>query len=244
MNVYETKSMAERLHGNRYVGRGLVIGRSADGWRAVLAYFLMGRSQNSRNRVFEERGDDVIIRPFDESLVRDPSLIIYSPVRKLGNHIIVTNGNQTDTIYDYLQQGRSFEEALDTREFEPDAPNFTPRISGLLIFTEKDFSYKMNILKSADASGSACIRQTFSYPALPGLGHFLHTYVCDGDPLPSFLGEPERVYIPNDIGAFASEIWESLDRQNKVSLYIRTVDLRDGRVEKRLLNKNGREAAS
>jgi hypothetical protein len=235
--------MAERLRGNSYVGRGLVIGRSADGRRAVLAYFIMGRSQNSRNRVFEEQGDDVIIRPFDASLVRDPSLIIYSPVRRLGNRIIVTNGNQTDTIYEYLQQGRSFEEALDTREFEPDAPNFTPRISGLLVFTEMKFSYKMNILKSANASGSACLRQTFSYPALSGLGHFLHTYVCDGDPLPSFVGEPERVYIPNDIGAFTSELWESLDRENKVSLYVRTVDLKDGRVEKRLINRNKQEAA-
>lgn len=243
MNVYETKSIAERLRGNSYVGRGLVIGRSADGRRAVLAYFIMGRSRNSRNRVFEEQGDDVVIRPFDENLVRDPSLVIYAPVRKLENYVIVTNGNQTDTIYEYLRQGRSFEEALDTRKFEPDAPHFTPRISGLLIFTEKDFSYKMNILKSADACGSACIRQTFSYPALPGLGHFLHTYVCDGNPLPSFQGEPERVDIPNDIGAFASEIWESLEPQNKVSLYVRAIDLQDGRAENRLLNRNGGETA-
>jgi hypothetical protein len=236
------KSMAERLRDNGYVGRGLVIGRSADGRRAVLAYFIMGRSQNSQNRVFEEQGDDLIIRPFDASLVRDPSLIIYSPVRKLGNRIIVTNGNQTDTIYEYLREGRSFEEALDTREFEPDAPNFTPRISGLLCFTEKTFTYKMNILKSADASGSACTRQTFSYPALAGLGHFLHTYVCDGDPLPSFRGEPERVCIPNDIGAITSEIWAGLDKQTRVSLYVRTIDLKDGHVEKRLINKNVQEA--
>ena len=242
MNIYEIPSMADRIRGNSYVGRGIVAGRSADGKKAVFAYFIMGRSENSRNRIFLENKDEVIIHPFDAEKAGDPSLIIYSPVRKLGRDLIVTNGNQTDTVYDYLQAGKTFEEALDTRCFEPDGPNFTPRISAVLHFENADcigsFSYKMNILKSADPEGSACVRMNFSYPALPGLGHFLHTYICDGKPIPTFCGEPERVAIPDDIDAFTKEIWDNLDEQNKISLYVRYIDLVTGKPENRMINKN------
>ncbi len=175
MDIYKINSMKELVK-DPYVGRGIVIGKTPDGTKAAVAYFIMGRSENSRNRVFREKGDDIMIYPYDESKVEDPSLIIYAPVRKLENRLIVTNGDQTDTIYDFVKAGRTFEEALETREFEPDAPNFTPRISGMLTFADEDFTYKMSILKSADAEGSACSRYTFSYPALAGLGHFLH--VC------------------------------------------------------------------
>lgn len=238
MNIYEIPAMAERIRGNSYVGRGIVTGKSADGKKAVFAYFIMGRSENSRNRVFIEEGEEVIIHPFDPEKAGDPSLIIYSPVRRVGNDLIVTNGNQTDTVYDYLLAGKTFEEALDTRCFEPDAPNFTPRISALLRFENGDFTYKMNILKSADAEGSACVRMNFSYPALAGLGHFLHTYICDGKPIPTFCGEPERVAIPDDIDAFTKEIWDNLDEQNKISLYVRYIDLATGKAENRMINKN------
>jgi IMP cyclohydrolase len=230
-------NLFEYLSARPYPGRGILLGSAPDG-TPVCAYFIMGRSENSRNRVFVEQGEELVIHPFDASRVKDPSLIIYSPVRKLGDWLIVTNGDQTDTINDFLKTGRSFEEALSTREFEPDGPNYTPRISGLLHFKAGDFTYKMNIVKSADAKGSACVRETFSYPALAGLGHFLHTYVCDGDPIPSFTGEPERVAIPDDIDAFSRELWENLDPQNKVSLYVRYIDLESGKAENRLINKN------
>lgn len=236
MDIYKINSMKELVK-DPYVGRGIVIGKTPDGTKAAVAYFIMGRSENSRNRVFREKGDDVMIYPYDESKVEDPSLIIYAPVRKLENRLIVTNGDQTDTIYDFVKAGRTFEEALETREFEPDAPNFTPRISGMLTFADEDFTYKMSILKSADAEGSACSRYTFSYPALAGLGHFLHTYACDGNPLPTFQGEPERAVIPNDIDAFTKEIWEGLNEQNKISLYVRYTDLKTGTVENRMINK-------
>lgn len=238
MNIYSVSDIGQIVSGNSYVGRGIVIGKSADGRKAVFAYFIMGRSENSRNRIFKEEGDDLTIYPFDASKVKDPSLIIYSPVRVAGKSVIVTNGDQTDTVFDYLKEGKTFEAALETRCFEPDAPNFTPRISGILEFAEGDFSYKMSILKSADAAGSACNRYTFSYAALPGLGHFIHTYNCDGDPIPTFTGEPERVAIPNDIESFTKDLWDNLDANNKISLYVRYADLSTGKYESRLINKN------
>lgn len=238
MNIYEIRDIAERIEGNSYVGRGIVIGKSADAKKAAIAYFIMGRSANSRNRVFAERDGAVFTEPFDASKVEDPSLIIYAAIRAIGNRLIVTNGNQTDTIYAGVQAGKSFSEALRSREFEPDAPNFTPRISGMLEFSDGDFSYQMSILKSADAAGSACSRFTFDYPALPGLGHFIHTYVCDGNPIPTFQGEPERVKIPDDIDAFASSIWNALDEDNRISLYVRYIDLATGEAESRMINKN------
>ena len=238
MNVYETKTMGERIKGNSYVGRGIVVGKTQDGKKAATAYFIMGRSENSRNRIFEETEDGIIIYPFDESKVEDPSLIIYSPIRKIDNKLIVTNGDQTDTIYNFVKQGKTFATALTTRGFEPDAPNFTPRISAMLTFDNNDFTYEMNILKSADAEGSACARYNFSYPSLNGIGHFIHTYVCDGNPIPTFMGEPERVSIPNDIDEFLNDIWTNLDDNNKISIYVRYIDLETGECENRLINKN------
>ena len=238
MNVYETKTMGERINGNSYVGRGIVVGKTEDGKKAATAYFIMGRSENSRNRIFEETEDGIIIYPFDESKVEDPSLIIYSPIRKIDNKLIVTNGDQTDTIYNFIKQGKTFATALTTRGFEPDAPNFTPRISAMLTFDNNDFTYEMNILKSADAEGSACARYNFSYPTLNGIGHFIHTYVCDGKPIPTFMGEPERVSIPNDIDEFLNDIWTNLDENNKISIYVRYIDLETGECENRLINKN------
>ena len=238
MNVYEKSSIGALVKDNSYVGRGIVIGKSGDGEKAVFAYFIMGRSENSRNRVFTIEGDDVTIYPFDASKVEDPSLIIYSPVRKIDASTIVTNGDQTDTIYDFIKDGKTFEQALETREFEPDSPNWTPRISGILNFDKNDFSYKMSILKSADPEGSACNRFTFSYKALDGVGHFIHTYNCDGNPIPTFTGEPERVEIPNDIDAFTNDIWQNLNADNKISLYVRYVSLKDGNIDSRMINKN------
>lgn len=238
MNVYEVKTMKERLEGNTYPGRGIVVGKSADGTKACAAYFIMGRSANSRNRVFTVKNGEVFTEPFDASKVEDPSLIIYAAVRQYENNLIVTNGNQTDTIYEGLAAGKSFSQALTAREFEPDAPNLTPRISGMLTFDQGDFTYEMSILKSADAEGTGCNRFTYAYVPMNGVGHFLHTYVCDGNPIPTFQGEPERVAIPNDMESFAREIWESLDESNKISLYVRYVDLATGNVEEKLINKN------
>lgn len=238
MDVYKQEPIGKIISGNPYVGRGIVIGETPDGKNAAVAYFIMGRSENSRNRVFVENGDEVIIHPFDESKVEDPSLIIYSPIRKLGAYLIVTNGDQTDTVYDFLKDGKSFEAALETREFEPDKPNFTPRISGILDFSSSGLTYKMNILKSADKDGSACSRFNFSYKALPGAGHFLHTYVTDGNPIPTFMGEPERVEIPCDIDEFTNDIWNNLDKNNRISLYVRFVSLEDGTVQNRMINGN------
>ena len=239
MNVYETKTIGDIISGNSYVGRGILAGKTPDGNHAAIAYFIMGRSENSRNRVFRENGRDLTIYPFDESKVSDPSLIIYSPIRIHGNEIIVTNGDQTDTIYEHLDNGGSFESALETRCFEPDAPNFTPRISAMLSLRKGDFTYKMSILKSADAEGSACSRFTYSYPSISGVGHFIHTYICDGDPIPTFCGEPERVTIPNSIDDFTREIWNNLDRNNRISLYVRYIDLSDLSEKNRLINKWG-----
>lgn len=238
MNVYEVKSMAQRLDGNTYPGRGIVIGKSQDGRSAVAAYFIMGRSANSRNRVFTEKNDAVYTEPFDVSKVEDPSLIIYAAIRKIGRNLIVTNGDQTDTIYKGLAAGMSFDEALTSRCFEPDPPNFTPRISGLMTFADGDFTYKMSILKSGDEEGSFCNRFGFHYASKAGLGHFIHTYVCDGTPIPTFQGEPERVSIPNDIDAFTQEIWNALDENNKISLYVRYIDLTTGKETSRMVNKN------
>lgn len=237
MNVYETKTMEAAVKGNSYVGRGIVLGKSKDGKKAVSAYFIMGRSENSRNRIFLEEGENVMIKPFDESKVEDPSLIIYYPMRKHEDKLIVTNGDQTDTIYEFLKEGKSFEEALDARCFEPDGPNWTPRISGQFCFGEK-LTYKMSILKSADAEGTACNRYYFNYDALSGLGHFIHTYVQDGNPIPTFQGEPERVEIPDDIDTFTEEIWDNLDENNRISLYVRYIDLETGAAENRMINKN------
>jgi hypothetical protein len=238
MNVYKAKPMAERLAGNPYAGRGIVIGKTGDGKKAALAYFIMGRSENSRNRVFVETKDGIIIHPFDPAKVADPSLIIYSPVRRYENNLIVTNGDQTDTVWDFLNVGSTFAAALDTREFEPDKPNFTPRVSGMLTFADGDFSYQMNILKSADPAGTACLRQNFAYPALNGAGHFLHTYTTDGDPIPSFVGEPERVCVPDSLDEWTDSIWENLDKNNRVSLYTRMIDLNTGASETRVINRN------
>lgn len=237
MNVYETKTISKAVEGNSYVGRGIVVGKSADGKNAVFAYFIMGRSENSRNRIFVENGDDVTIYPYDESKVEDPSLIIYSPIRKCDNFTIVTNGDQTDTVYDFVSKGKTFEDALRTRAFEPDFPNFTPRISAIMDF-DSGFNYKMSILKSGDADGSVCNRQFFEYAPISGIGHFIHTYVCDGSPIPTFVGEPERISVPNDIDAFTNEIWNALDENNKISLYVRYIPLdgKDGAVS-RMINK-------
>ncbi len=236
MNVYETKTMQERLDGNTYPGRGIVLGVSEDGKKAVAAYFIMGRSVNSRNRVFVQEPDGIRTEAHDPSKMVDPHLIIYHPVREAGCGLIVTNGDQTDTIWEYLARGESWEAALRTRVFEDDRPNWTPRISGIQAM---DGSYKMSTLKAADAEGSACARFFWEYPAIKGLGHFLHTYVCDGNPvIPTFQGEPERVSIPNDIDAFTAELWDNLNADNKISLFVRYTDLESRQYEQRILNKH------
>lgn len=237
MNIYDVKTMGERIQGNPYVGRGIVIGLSEDKQKLAVAYFIMGRSENSRNRIFVENGQEVTIYPFDESKVEDPSLIIYSPIKTLGQTLIVTNGDQTQTIYDGLKDGKTFEEALKTRCFEPDAPNLTPRISGLITWQDGSPVYKLSILKAGDPDGQVCNRYTFDYEPFPGLGHFIHTYVTDGNPIPTFQGEPERVRIPNDVEAFTADIWDHLDEQNRISLYVRYVDIATGRTENRMINK-------
>ena len=235
MNVYEIGSLREKLASNPYPGRGIVLGMSADGKTSVAAYFIMGRSVNSRNRVFLSEPDGIRTEAYDASKLADPSLIIYHPVRELGRSLIVTNGDQTETIREYLEQGLSMEQALRSRAFEPDGPNWTPRISGLVC---PDGSYKLSILKSADAAGSACARQFFEYPALPGLGHFLHTYVTDGNPIPTFCGEPERVAIEGDIDAFTAQLWDSLNEDNKISLFVRFTVLQTREYQQRIVNKH------
>lgn len=238
MNIYNVETMGTRICGNEYVGRGIVIGKTEDGKKAAIAYFIMGRSENSRNRIFVEDGSEVTIYPFDESKVEDPSLIIYSPIKCIGDATIVTNGDQTQTIYDFMEAGNTFEAALDTREFEPDGPNWTPRISGILYNDADGFRYKMSILKSGDAEGTVCNRFTYSYAPVNGLGHFIHTYVTNGNPIPTFQGEPERVSIPNQIDEFFNDIWENLNEDNKISLYVRYIDLATGETENRMVNKN------
>ena len=237
MNVYEIGSLSEKLSTNTYPGRGIVLGISPDGKNAVAAYFIMGRSVNARNRVFVQEPDGIRTEAHDPSLMKDPHLIIYHPVREAGCGLIVTNGDQTDTIWEFLARGESWEAALRTRMFEDDGPNWTPRISGLQ--SSKDGSYKMSILKAADAEGSACARFFWEYPAIAGLGHFLHTYVCDGNPvIPTFQGEPERVALENDIDAFTAMLWENLNEANKISLFVRYTDLETGAVQQRILNKH------
>lgn len=238
MNIYKVWDIAELIENNPYVGRGIVTGKSEDGKNAVVAYFIMGRSDNSRNRIFTEKNGEVFTEPYDASKVEDPSLIIYAALRSYENNLIVTNGDQTDTIYDGVKSGLTFSNALESRAFEPDAPNFTPRISAMLTFDENDFSYCMSILKSLDAEGSDCARYTFSYPSKAGLGHFIHTYVTDGNPIPTFQGEPERVQIGNDIDAFTEKLWNALNEKNKISLYVRYVNLENGTEQNRLVNKN------
>jgi IMP cyclohydrolase len=238
MNIYGQRTPEELLRDNTYPGRGIVIGKTPDGTRAMTAYFIMGRSENSRNRIFTEKDGEVFTEPFDESKVQDPSLIIYAAVRSYQNHLVVTNGNQTDTVIEGLKKGETFTKALESRCFEPDAPNFTPRISGMLTFENGDFSYQMSILKSADAAGTACNRYTYHYAPLNGLGHFLHTYVCDGNPIPTFQGEPERMTVCDSIDEMTERLWNALNENNKISLYVRYVDLATGRAESRLVNKN------
>ena len=232
-------STVEKLIGeNTYPGRGIIVGKTPDGKKAAAAYFIMGRSENSRNRVFKEEGENVTIYPFDESKVTDPSLIIYSPLKVFENKLIITNGDQTDTIYNFLNSGESFEAALETRCFEPDAPNFTPRISAVAELADNDFTYKMSILKSADNVGGGCNRFCFSYEAVNGTGHFIHTYMHDGNPLPSFEGEPEAIEISDNIKEFAERIWNNLNEENKISLYVRYIDLHTGETENVMYNKH------
>ncbi len=232
-------SLANILGENPYPGRGIVIGRSEDGKKAVAAYFIMGRSVNSRNRVFVTEGEGIRTEAFDPSKLSDPSLIIYAPVRVLGDTTIVTNGDQTDTVYDLMSQGKTFEEALRTREFEPDGPNYTPRISGIINVKDGNFDFAMSILKSDDGDPEYCLRNTFAYPGCPaGEGRFIHTYVTDGNPLPSFEGEPEKVEISGDIDAFADMMWNSLNEDNKVSLFVRYIDIETGKYDTRIINKN------
>jgi len=237
MSIYQNLNIGEILSSNTYPGRGVIIGKSADAKSAVIAYFIMGRSDNSRNRVFVAENEAVTIYPFDESKVEDPSLIIYSPLRVIGNKQIITNGDQTDTIYDFAAEGKSFEAALETRCFEPDAPNYTPRISGIVELADGDFTYKLSILKSADAEGTACNRYTFNYSPIAGVGHFIHTYNGDGNPIPSFTGEPERISLPNTIDEAADVLWTNLNEQNKVSLLVRYIDLESGKFETKIINK-------
>lgn len=232
-------SLSETLKGNSYPGRGIVIGRSEDGRYAVTAYFIMGRSVNSRNRVFVRQDDGIRTEAFDISKLSDPSLIIYAPVKVLDDITIVTNGDQTDTVYDLMSQGRTFEEALRTREFEPDAPNYTPRISAVLKAKAGEMEFAMSILKSDDGDAGYCIRNTYSYPGCPaGEGRFIHTYMMNADPLPSYEGEPEKVDITGDIDEFSALVWDSLDEDNKVSLFVRYIDIETGRYDTRIINKN------
>ncbi|MGI6279294.1 MAG: IMP cyclohydrolase, partial [Acutalibacteraceae bacterium] len=224
MALFDLKTL---LSQNSYPGRGIVIGKSADGKKAMFAYFIMGRSENSRNRIFERFEGGMRTKAFDESKLQDPSLIIYNPYLKLGDTDIITNGDQTDTIYSFLKQGLTFEDALATREFEPDAPNYTPRISGILYygFAKNMFSYKLSILKSANGRPQACNRYFFNYTPENGIGHFIHTYKCDGNPIPSFYGVPEEVAIPDTAEEMANTIWDNLNFDNKVSLFVRAVPL-------------------
>ena len=232
-------SLEQELKENAYPGRGIVIGKSEDGKYAVTAYFIMGRSENSRNRVFVTEGEGIRTQAYDPSKLTDPSLIIYAPVRVLGKETIVTNGDQTDTIYEGVSKGLTFEQSLRSREFEPDAPNYTPRISGMLTVENDRFDYQMSILKSNNGNPAACNRYTFSYEnPVAGEGHFIHTYLCDGNPLPSFEGEPKLVAIQDDIEIFTELLWNSLNEENKVSLFVRYIDIETGKYVTKIVNKN------
>lgn len=231
-------SIEQELKSNSYPGRGIIIGKSKDGKKAVTAYFIMGRSENSRNRIFVEDGEGIRTQAFDPSRLTDPSLIIYAPVRVLGNKTIVTNGDQTDTIYEGMDKQMTFEQSLRSREFEPDGPNYTPRISGIM-HIENGYNYAMSILKSSNGNPESCSRYTFAYEdAVAGEGHFIHTYMCDGDPLPSFEGEPKWISIPDDIEDFTELLWNSLNEDNKVSLFVRYIDIASGTYETKIVNKN------
>lgn len=233
------KSLAEELSSTTYPGRGIVIGKTPDGKKAAIAYFIMGRSENSRNRIFVKDGEGIRTEAFDPSKLEDPSLIIYAPVRVLGNKTIVTNGDQTDTIYDLMDKQYTFEQALRTREFEPDAPNYTPRISGVLHFDNGSFNYAMSILKSNNGNPEACNRYTFAYEnPVAGEAHFIHTYMGDGNPLPSFEGEPTLVDVPDNMDDFADLVWNNLNNDNKVSLFVRYINIKDGSYETKIINKN------
>lgn len=235
----KTVSLSQELKSNAYPGRGIVLGRSADGKYAVTAYFIMGRSVNSRNRIFVEDGNGIRTQAFDPSKLSDPSLIIYAPVRVLGNKTIVTNGDQTDTIYELMDKQQTFEQALRTREFEPDAPNYTPRISGIMHVENGTYNYALSILKSNNGDPSSCNRFTFAYTnPKAGEGRFIHTYMGDGNPLPSFEGEPTQVDIVGDIDSFTDMVWNSLNEDNKVSLFVRFIDIETGAFESRIVNKN------
>lgn len=235
----EMMSLATQLSKNSYPGRGIVIGKSEDGKYAVTAYFIMGRSENSRNRVFVEDREGIRTQAFDPAKLEDPSLIIYAPVRVLGNKTIVTNGDQTDTIYEGMDRQLTFEQSLRSREFEPDGPNYTPRISGVMHVENGKYSYAMSILKSNNGNPESCNRYTFAYEnAAAGEGHFIHTYKCDGNPLPSFEGEPKLVAIPDDMEAFTEMLWNSLNEDNKVSLFVRYIDIETGAYETKIVNKN------
>lgn len=233
-------SLEQELKSNSYPGRGIVLGRSADGRYAVAAYFIMGRSENSRNRIFVADGEGLRTQAYDESKCSDPSLIIYAPVRVLGNKTIVTNGDQTDTIYDGMDHQFTFEQSLRSRKFEPDAPNYTPRISGIIRCEKDGFNYALSILKSAEGNPDSCQRFTFTYEnPLAGQGHFIHTYVGDGNPLPSFTGEPKLVGITGDIDSFTDMLWSSLNADNKISLFVRFIDTADGSTATRIVNRFG-----
>lgn len=235
----EMRSIAKQLQENSYPGRGIIIGRTSDGSKAVTAYFIMGRSENSRNRVFVEDGEGIRTQAYNPSKLEDPSLIIYAPVRVLGNKTIVTNGDQTDTIYDQMDRQMTFEQSLRCREFEPDGPNYTPRISGIMHVENGKYNYAMSILKSSDGDPSGCNRYTFAYEnPKAGEGHFIHTYMYDGDPLPSFEGEPKRIAVPDDIEEFTKLLWNSLNEENKVSLFVRYIDIETGAHETTITNKN------
>ncbi|MCD8131983.1 MAG: IMP cyclohydrolase [Lachnospiraceae bacterium] len=235
----EIKNLAEELGSNPYPGRGIIIGRSPDGKKAIAAYFIMGRSENSRNRVFVEEGEGIRTQAYDPSKMEDPSLIIYAPVRVLGQYTIVTNGDQTDTVYDGLASGKTFEQSLRSREFEPDGPNYTPRISGILDIHDGKFGYALSVLKSANGNPDACDRYTYTYDKpIPGEGRFLHTYRENKNPLPSFEGEPKRVSVMDDIDAFTDMLWTNLNEENKISLFVRYIDIATGIYETRILNKN------
>ena len=232
-------SLAQELQENVYPGRGIVLGRSEDGTKAVAAYFIMGRSENSRNRIFVEEGEGIRTQAYDPSKLTDPSLIIYAPVRVLGHRTIVTNGDQTDTVYEGMEKGLTFEQSLRSREFEPDAPNYTPRISGLMELENGRYSYSLSILKSNNGDPACCNRYTFSYEnCAAGEGHFIHTYLHDGNPLPSFEGEPKLVAIPDDMEKFTNMLWNNLNPENKVSLFVRYIDIVTGKYETVIKNKN------
>lgn len=237
----EMLSLSKELKENEYPGRGIVVGCSEDGKNAVMAYFIMGRSSNSRNRVFVEFEEGIRTQAYDPALLEDPSLIIYAPVRVIGNKTVVTNGDQTDTVFDGIKNGISFEQSLRCREFEPDAPNYTPRISSVIRVDSdrKQFRFAMSILKSDDGNPDSCIRNTFGYKnPVKGEGRFIHTYMHDGSPLPSFEGEPKKVKLEGDIDSFTNMLWDSLNEDNKVSLFVRYIDIETGKTDTRIVNKN------